>query len=149
MGTAQNARPSADGVLTLSEVCVSAQVTRVPVVDGHLACLSIELDRRVDPALAADALRAYQAPPASRDLPSAPRAGRVLLREEVDRPQPRLDRSAGRGMTTVVGRLALTPPSTSSWSSSRTTPSAAPPAAPSITPSSSSAPAAWPHPRPS
>jgi aspartate-semialdehyde dehydrogenase len=97
-----------DQVLTLSEVCVSAQVTRVPVVDGHLACLSIELDRHADPAQAAEALRAYQAPPSSRDLPSAPSPA-ILLREEVDRPQPRLDRNAGRGMTTVVGRLRPDP----------------------------------------
>ncbi|MDD5369040.1 MAG: aspartate-semialdehyde dehydrogenase, partial [Anaerolineaceae bacterium] len=97
-----------DGVLTLAEVCVSAQVNRVPVVDGHLACLSVELERRADPAQAAQALRAYLPPPASRDLPSAPHPP-ILLRDELDRPQPRLDRSTGRGMTTVAGRLRPDP----------------------------------------
>jgi aspartate-semialdehyde dehydrogenase len=80
----------------------------VAVSDGHLVCLSVELDRTATPEQAIEALRAYQAPQASRELPSTPRP--VLeVRDEPDRPQPRLDRSAGRGMTTVVGRVRRDP----------------------------------------
>jgi aspartate-semialdehyde dehydrogenase len=30
----------------------------------------------------------------------------VIVRDEIDRPQPRLDRDAGNGMSVTVGRLA-------------------------------------------
>ncbi len=46
----------------------------------------------------------YQAPAVSADLPSAPHPV-IVVRDEPDRPQPRLDRMAGNGMSTVVGRL--------------------------------------------
>jgi len=41
-------------------------------------------------------------------LPSAPRPV-IEVREEADRPQPRLDRLTGKGMTTVVGRVRRDP----------------------------------------
>jgi aspartate-semialdehyde dehydrogenase len=53
-------------------------------------------------------LEAYQAPEISRDLPSAPRPP-IAVRTEADRPQPRLDRWTGNGMTTVVGRVRPDP----------------------------------------
>ena len=43
-----------------------------------------------------------------QDLPSTPNPV-ILLQTENDRPQPRLDRMAGKGMTTVVGRLRPDP----------------------------------------
>jgi len=53
-------------------------------------------------------LRAFDAPPAARDLPSSPRPV-IEVRSEADRPQPRLDRLTGKGMTTVVGRVRRDP----------------------------------------
>jgi len=53
-------------------------------------------------------LAVYQAPEAARNLPSAPRPV-IALRDEADRPQPRLDRLTGHGMTTVVGRVRPDP----------------------------------------
>jgi aspartate-semialdehyde dehydrogenase len=38
------------------------------------------------------------------DYPSAPREP-IIVRDEPDRPQPRLDRDAGNGMSIVLGRL--------------------------------------------
>ena len=38
-------------------------------------------------------------------MPSAP-AHPIEVRDEVDRPQPRLDRDAGNGMTVTIGRIA-------------------------------------------
>jgi aspartate-semialdehyde dehydrogenase len=46
----------------------------------------------------------FKASSAARDLPSAPRPP-ILVRSEENRPQPRLDRMTGAGMTTVVGRV--------------------------------------------
>jgi aspartate-semialdehyde dehydrogenase len=41
-------------------------------------------------------------------LPSAPDPA-IVVRDEPDRPQTRLDRMAGKGMATVVGRLRPDP----------------------------------------
>jgi aspartate-semialdehyde dehydrogenase len=97
-----------NGQVQLAEFIVSAQANRVAVSDGHMVCLSVELQEAAGVERAAQALREYTAPPKSRDLPAAPRPV-ILLRDEPDRPQPRLDRQAGRGMTTVVGRLRPDP----------------------------------------
>ncbi len=75
---------------------------------GTWCCLSVELGKKATPQQAAQALGEYQAPPASASLPSTPRPV-ILVRQEPDRPQPRLDRNTGAGMTTVVGRIRLDP----------------------------------------
>lgn len=94
--------------IALADFQISAHTNRVAVVDGHIVCLSVELDRKATPEEAARALAAYQAPDASRDLPSAPHPV-IVVRPESDRPQPRLDRMTGSGMTTVVGRVREDP----------------------------------------
>lgn len=83
---------------------ISAHTNRVAVTDGHLVCLSVKLTKKASPEEASTALQAYQAPTPSRDLPSSPKPV-IRVRMEPDRPQPRLDRYEGCGMTTVVGRL--------------------------------------------
>ncbi|MGE5839717.1 MAG: aspartate-semialdehyde dehydrogenase [Deltaproteobacteria bacterium] len=86
-------------------ISISAHCTRVPVVDGHSACISIEF-AGAKPSL--DELKAiwnsYRSVPQELDLPSAPR-NPIIVREEMDRPQPRKDRDAENGMAVVVGRL--------------------------------------------
>jgi aspartate-semialdehyde dehydrogenase len=77
-------------------------------VDGHIVCISVELGRVASPEEALQALINYQAPEIARDLPSSPRPA-IAIREETDRPQPRLDRMTGKGMTTVVGRMRQDP----------------------------------------
>jgi aspartate-semialdehyde dehydrogenase len=94
--------------ISLAPFAISAHTNRVAVSDGHTVCLSVELRDRTDVKRVARALRGYQAPDISADLPSAPKPV-IILREENDRPQPRLDRMTGRGMTTVVGRLRPDP----------------------------------------
>ena len=94
--------------IELAPVAITAHTNRVAVSDGHMVCLSVELRDRKDVKHVAQALREYQAPPESCDLPSAPRPV-IVLREEDNRPQPRLDRMTGNGMTTVVGRLRPDP----------------------------------------
>jgi aspartate-semialdehyde dehydrogenase len=94
--------------IQLADFGISAHTNRVAVSDGHLVTLSIELERRADPAAVVEALRLYQAPPEASDLPSTPNPV-ILVREEDNRPQPRLDRMTGGGMTTVVGRVRPDP----------------------------------------
>jgi aspartate-semialdehyde dehydrogenase len=53
-------------------------------------------------------MSSFQAHASARELPSAPNPV-IVIRDESDRPQPRLDRMTGRGMTTVVGRVRPDP----------------------------------------
>jgi aspartate-semialdehyde dehydrogenase len=87
---------------------ISAHTNRVAVIDGHTVCVSIEFDQPIGPQEAAQALIDYEWAEIVRSLPSSPE--RVIeVRSEPDRPQPRRDRDAGRGMTTVVGRVREDP----------------------------------------
>jgi aspartate-semialdehyde dehydrogenase len=87
---------------------ISAHTNRVAVSDGHLVCLSVELEHPVGPEEAEEVLRNFRAPEISCDLPSAPHPV-IQVHVEPDRPQPRLDRMTGKGMTTVVGRIRPDP----------------------------------------
>jgi aspartate-semialdehyde dehydrogenase len=98
----------AEGSIDLAEFVISAHTNRVAVRDGHMVCLSVELKNHATVEQVQEALSVYQAPAASRELPSAPQPV-ILVRDEPERPQPRLDRMAGKGMTTVVGRLRPDP----------------------------------------
>jgi aspartate-semialdehyde dehydrogenase len=97
-----------DNKIDLADIRFSAHTNRVAVIDGHTVCASVELGSSVAPEVAIQALREYSALPSTRDLPSSPRPV-IEVREEADRPQPRLDRLAGNGMTTVVGRVRRDP----------------------------------------
>jgi aspartate-semialdehyde dehydrogenase len=94
--------------IDLAEITFSAHTNRVAVIDGHTVCASVQLDRPVEPEIAIQALRDFTAHPSAKELPSAPRPV-IEVRQEADRPQPRLDRLTGKGMTTVVGRVRRDP----------------------------------------
>jgi aspartate-semialdehyde dehydrogenase len=91
-----------------ADVVVSAQANRVPVLDGHTVCMSVGLDGRPAVEEAIAALAEYRGPDVVRGLPSAPEHP-ILVRSEPDRPQPRRDRDAGRGMSVTVGRVRPCP----------------------------------------
>ncbi len=97
-----------DNKIELADIKFSAHTNRVAVIDGHTVCASVEFADRIDPQAAEAILRNYAAPESARELPSSPRPV-ISVREEADRPQPRLDRLTGNGMTTVVGRLRRDP----------------------------------------
>ena len=82
---------------------VSAHCNRVAVEDGHTESVSIKLTSR---ASKEEILAAWNdfSPLASFALPTAPLQP-VEWNPAVDRPQPRLDRMRGKGMTATVGRL--------------------------------------------
>ena len=84
---------------------VSAQCHRVNVVDGHLAAVRVRLGRAANPSELREAFASFTGPPQELRLPSAPERP-ILVRDEPDRPQPRLDRDAGGGMSITVGRIA-------------------------------------------
>lgn len=97
----------ADGVEPAA-CAVSAHCHRVPVLDGHLEAVSLETERPATPEAVVEAMRAFRGSAAADDLPSS---GTALLAVSDDpmRPQPRLDRDAGDGMTVTVGRVRACP----------------------------------------
>ena len=94
--------------IELADITFSVHTNRVAVIDGHTVCASVQLESPAEPDAAIQVLRDFSAHPAARELPSAPRPV-IEVRDEADRPQPRLDRLAGKGMTTVVGRVRRDP----------------------------------------
>ncbi|WP_298406703.1 aspartate-semialdehyde dehydrogenase [uncultured Chloroflexus sp.] len=93
-----------DDTIVPASFATSAHCNRVPVLEGHLVCLSIELEQKATPDEVAAVLRQFRGLPQELRLPTAPEQP-IIVRDEPDRPQPRRDRDAGRGMATVVGRI--------------------------------------------
>ena len=91
-----------------AEFKISAQCNRVPVIDGHLESVSVKLRKRVSAAEVSEALASFTGEPQKLGLPTAP-AQPILVCSDADRPQPRRDRDAGRGMSVSVGRIRPCP----------------------------------------
>jgi aspartate-semialdehyde dehydrogenase len=84
---------------------ISAHCNRVPVSDGHVACVSLQFaHKKPGMAEAVSIWRNFTSLPQELKLPSAP-VPPIIYRDEPDRPQPRMDRDAGNGMAVTVGRL--------------------------------------------
>jgi aspartate-semialdehyde dehydrogenase len=83
---------------------ISAACNRVATSDGHMETVSIELIEKAPLDAVRRALAEFSAEPQALRLPTAP-ARPIIVRDEADRPQPRLDRDAEGGMATIVGRL--------------------------------------------
>ncbi len=97
-----------DGRVVFDPLAISAQVHRVPVIDGHLVSVSLETEWLLTPDDASALLAAFTGEPQARKLPSAPDPVIEVLGDR-DRPQPRLDRMAGAGMAAVVGQVRPCP----------------------------------------
>jgi aspartate-semialdehyde dehydrogenase len=93
-----------NGKVEMHPMSVSATTTRVPVVDGHTESVNIKLRKKASLEEVKGALQSYTSLPQKLQLPSAPQHP-VILKEELDRPQPRLDVNLEKGMATVVGRV--------------------------------------------
>lgn len=87
---------------------VSAQCNRVPVVDGHLCCISVELTKKAGVAALRSAFENFTSVPQQRSLPSAPSRPLIYM-EQADRPQPRRDVERENGMAVFIGRLRECP----------------------------------------
>jgi len=85
-------------------ISISAHCNRVPVLDGHTACVSVSFLDKPTKEEILEVWRNFRGAPQELCLPSAPREP-ILYREEDNRPQPRLDRNAANGMAVTVGRL--------------------------------------------
>lgn len=89
-------------------LAISAHCNRVPVIDGHLECISVGLEKTATPTQVRDALRTFEVNAELAALPTALRHPVVVVDEE-NRPQPRRDLDTGNGMAAVVGRIRECP----------------------------------------
>ncbi|HVF46848.1 MAG TPA: aspartate-semialdehyde dehydrogenase [Pyrinomonadaceae bacterium] len=89
-----------DGGIQKADFTVSAQCFRVNVIDGHLASVRVNLKETTTLEEVVDAMKTFP----SLDLYSSPERF-IDVTDEPSRPQPRLDRDNGNGMTITVGRL--------------------------------------------
>ncbi|HZI48413.1 MAG TPA: aspartate-semialdehyde dehydrogenase, partial [Pyrinomonadaceae bacterium] len=93
------------GEILDADMKVSAQCNRVNVTDGHMASIRVAFAKKTSTAEIHQAWSSFRALPQELNLHSAP-AQPVIVRDEIDRPQPRLDRDAGNGMSVTVGRIS-------------------------------------------
>jgi len=88
-----------------NEIKISAHCNRVPVTDGHVACTSVKFaDKKPDMDQIKSIWTNFKSVPQELDLPLAP-ARPIIVREEINRPQPRKDRNDDKAMAVSVGRL--------------------------------------------
>lgn len=87
-----------------AEMRITASCHRVPTIDGHMEAIFVETKKPASPQELAEAMRRFRGDPQELKLPSAPEHP-VVVRDEEDRPQTRLDRMEGNGMSVVVGRI--------------------------------------------
>ncbi len=94
-----------DEIVNYESIKISAHCNRVPVIDGHVACVSMKFEKD-KPGIdeIKDIWRNFKSVPQELDLPIAP-VQPIIVKEEADRPQPRKDRDLDKAMAVSVGRL--------------------------------------------
>lgn len=85
-------------------VVVSVTCTRANVMEGHTESVTASLGRKASIDEIVRALRTASNEARALALPSAPEEW-IKVHDDPFRPQPRLDRDNGHGMTTTVGRV--------------------------------------------
>lgn len=93
---------------------VSCTCTRVAVLEGHTEAVYVQLSRAASREQIVSAWREFGAELTSAGYPNAPEH-LIEVSDDPYRPQVRLDRDAGGGMTTVVGRLREDPAADNGW----------------------------------
>jgi aspartate-semialdehyde dehydrogenase len=83
---------------------VSAHTNRVPVLDGHTMTVSVSFVHKPSVGDVTEALRNFSGRPQELWLPSAPQPP-LMVTDEPNRPQPRLDADLGGGMAITIGRV--------------------------------------------
>lgn len=92
--------------LEQTDLRISAACNRVPVLNGHTACVSLRFTMRPPPSLedVVATLSNYTSDAQLIGCPSAPKNA-IIVMDEPDRPQPRLDREKQKGYTVSMGRV--------------------------------------------
>lgn len=98
-GTIQNGKIKNATLPKISATCI-----RVAVADGHMASVSVKFRKKPTTQQLLAAIKNYKNPVADLKLPSAPKQF-IHYFEEDNRPQTKLDRGLGNGMSISIGRL--------------------------------------------
>jgi aspartate-semialdehyde dehydrogenase len=91
-----------------ADFVLSSSCHRVNVRDGHLESVFVKMDSSPTVQEIKDAFSQFKGEPQKLKLPSAPE-NPIVMRKELNRPQPRYDRNEGKGMSVVVGRIRKDP----------------------------------------
>jgi aspartate-semialdehyde dehydrogenase len=86
-----------DGKIEDADIKISCTCTRVPVIDGHTESVFVETKAK-------ELYNSYNQNISVQGLPSSPEKY-YAFHEDPTRPQPRMERSVGDGMTTTIGRV--------------------------------------------
>jgi aspartate-semialdehyde dehydrogenase len=89
-------------------LAISATCTRVPVTEGHLEVVQVELKEKSSLEAVKKAWQEFSSPIESLQLPSAPKQPLYYF-DEPDFPQPKVHRDIERGMAVSIGRLRECP----------------------------------------
>ena len=94
-----------NGIINDESIKISATCTRVPVIDGHTACVNVKFKDNVPTEEEIiNIWRNFKSLPQELNLPYAPK-NPIRYLDDVNRPQPRKDRDVDKGMAVTVGRL--------------------------------------------
>ena len=93
-----------DGKIEDADIRISCTCTRVPVIDGHTESVFVETTKDIDPVKAKETYNQCNSEISVEGLPSAPEKY-YAFHEDPTRPQPRMERTVGDGMTTTIGRV--------------------------------------------
>ena len=91
-------------IVSATSPAITAQCLRVPVSDGHTAAVFVKFENKPSKEAILSAWAEFKGVPQELSLPSAP-AQFLQYFEEDNRPQAKLDRMAGNGMSVTAGRL--------------------------------------------
>ena len=91
-------------IVNATEPVVTAQCLRVPVSDGHTAAVFVNFEQKPTREEILSAWAEFSGEPQKLALPSAPQQFLCYLQED-NRPQAKLDRMEGNGMSVTAGRL--------------------------------------------
>lgn len=91
-------------IVSANGPAITAQCLRVPVSDGHTAAVFVKFENKPSKEEILDAWANFKGVPQELKLPSAPEQFLKYF-EEDNRPQAKLDRMEGNGMSVTVGRL--------------------------------------------
>ena len=91
-------------IVSATSPAITAQCLRVPVSDGHTAAVFVRFDKKPSKEEILNAWANFKGVPQTLELPSAPKQF-IRYFEEDNRPQAKLDRMEGNGMSVTAGRL--------------------------------------------
>ena len=93
-----------DEIALANGPAITAQCLRVPVSDGHTAAVFVSFENKPSKDEILSAWANFKGVPQELELPSAPKQF-IRYFEEDNRPQAKLDRMEGNGMSVTAGRL--------------------------------------------